>query len=435
MPMESSVTYGKNGAAELTVELDAQDLVHWLGVAEQALSSQVSVDGFRKGKVPSDLLRKHVGESGIREAALQEALQGSFAQVIREKELDVLKTDALNIKQNTPEKLVYSVTLTLVPEFVLPDLKTIRVVSRPVQVDDQEVADAVETIRTMRATFTAKEGPAQNGDRVEVDFSAMLGGKPVQGGESKNHPLVIGGKSFIPGFEEQLVGMTAGQEKRFSLKAPEEYFQKELAGKTLDFSVTVKNVQTVQLPELNDAFVQTLGAFKDVAQLRGNIRDGIAQEKEVKEKQRVRLEILDHIVGKATIPVPRELVAEQLDAMLAQFDRSLHEKGMELGMYLAHVGKTQEQLREEWTSGAEKQARISLVVRKIAAANHISAAPEEVEQAVNEAVQALLVRGQLDKENLNLSEVRRSIAERIVHEKTLDFVEEQCVAPEGATAA
>ncbi len=418
---------GKN-VVELTVELDASDLIRYVKEARQDLSERLVIDGFRKGKVPAEQAEKHLGESQIREAALQRALQGSFAEVVKDQNFDVMRTTDLSVKENTKEKLSYTVLLTLFPEFSLPDLKTIRVSRQDIQVTDREVHQTLETVRTMRAEFTDKEGPVQDGDRVEVDFTVAVGGKPVQGGESKNHPLVIGGKSFIPGFEEQLVGMNKNQEKKFALKAPGDYFQHELAGKNLDFTVTVRTIQAVRLPEVSDAFAQGLGAFKTVEELRENIRGNLSEEKQRKEKQRIRLEILEAIIKEVQIPIPDVLVGEQLDGMVEQFDHTLHEKGMELNIYLARIGKTQEQLRNDWKKDAEKQARITLILQKVAKVNHIIVEPAEVDEAANEMVQMLLVRGQLNREELNIEELRRNIKEHLASEKALEFIEKSCTA-------
>ena len=426
--MQTSLKEKGNNTVELTVELDAGDLIRYIKEARQDLSEHLVIDGFRKGKVPAEQAEKHLGESQIREAALQRALQGSFAEVVKNRNLDVLRTTDLSVKENTKEKLVYTVLLALFPEFSLPDLKTVKVSRQDVQVTDQEVQQTLETVRTMRAEFADKEGPVQNGDRVEVDFLVTMGGKRVQGGESKNHPLVIGGKSFIPGFEEQLVGMNKNQEKKFALKAPDDYFQHELAGKDLDFTVTIKTIQAVNLPEVSDTFAQSLGVFKTVGELRENIRGNITEGKQRKERQRVRLEILDLIIKATQIPIPDMLIGEQLDSMVEQFDRTLHEKGMELNIYLARIGKTQDQLRNDWKKDAEKQARIALILQKVAKANHIVVEPAEVDEAANEMVQMLLVRGQLNREELNVEELRRNIREQLASEKTLEFIEKSCAA-------
>ncbi|MBX4211689.1 MAG: trigger factor, partial [Candidatus Yanofskybacteria bacterium] len=328
---------------------------------------------------------------------------------------------------NTAEKLQYTVKLHLYPTFTLPELEQFKVAKKEVQVEDSEINETLETVRNSRATFQDKEGTAEQGDRVEVDFNINVEGKPLEGGESKNHPLIIGGKSFIPGFEDQLVGMKKDEEKQFLLQAPKEYFHKDVAGKELDVKVKLNKVQSVTLPIIDDAFVKSLGSFTDLEQLKSSIREGIKQEKNSKEQQRVRLEVLDAIIKKADIEVPGELVKDQLDTMVANFDADLHRRGLELNMYLAHLGKTEEDMRKEWKPEAERQVKIVLILHKIARDHNITATNEEVDQAASELVQALVGRGEASLQEIDIDGVRRNIRDRLMNDKTLEFLEKTCI--------
>lgn len=433
--MQSNITPIKDWKTTLTVELDQTELRRYIEQVEAQAVAEVEVDGFRKGKVPKDMARKHIDQQQLLQAALEQALHRSLSLAISEQSLDVLRVSDLSVKENTAEKLLYSVVLTVMPEIKTPDLSEVTVSRKPVDVTDDEIGQTLGMIRESRASFNPKDGIAAIGDRVEVDFTVKEGDKVIDGGESKNHPVVLGGNKFIPGFEDQLTGMKKGEQKSFSLTAPKDYFHKDIAGKKLDFSVTVREVQTVEKPELTDAFAQGVGQFQNLDQLKGSIREGIYAEKREKETQRVRLEILDHLIKKADVPAPDFMIEDQLNAMVAGFDRDLHERGMEMGMYLAHLNKTQDDLRKEWHDEAAKQVRISLLVHAIAKEKNLLAEEAEIEEAFNQMVQMMVARGTTDPASIDAENVKQNIRERLTTEKTLNFIEGICAKEEKSTKA
>jgi len=413
---------------EANIALDGDEVQGYLRKAREALAGEVTVQGFRKGKAPADVAGREVGDRAVREAALEMALSESFTRATAEKGWDIARTDGLKVAKNDDSGLAYDITVRLWPPVTLPDLGTVRVPRKPVEVSARELDEALDTILNMRATFLDKTGPAAAGDRVEVDFDAAVAGVPVEGGSSRNHPLVIGGRSFMPGFEEQLVGLTAGDEKKFSLKAPDDYYEPKLAGKTVDFTVTLRRVQAVLKPAADDAFAQSLGKFRTLEELRSSLKDGIAGEKESKEQQRLRLAILDAIVAAAQVPAPASMVAEELDEMVHRFGHDLRDRGLELGMYLAKLGKTEDQLRKDWQPEAERQVRIMLVLRQSARDNGIAVPPEELEAALRDTVAALIRTGQATEEQVDPERIRAALSERILRDKVLQFLESRCAA-------
>jgi trigger factor len=260
-----------------------------------------------------------------------------------------------------------------------------------------------------------------------VDFDASLDGSPLDGGSSRNHPLIIGGKSFMPGFEEELVGLAAGMSKEFSLTAPADYYEPKLAGKRVEFTVTLKRVQAVLKPAVDDAFARTIGQFADLAALRASITAGIRKEKEEKEHQRVRAAILDAIIAGIELPTPEFMVRQELDAMLVRFDRDLQRRGLALPMYLARIGTTEEKIKAGWRTDAERQVRMALVLRQLAKERPAPIAPEELDAAVQATV-AELARGGQDVQQMDLETLRAAIAERMVRDGLLALLERECAA-------
>ncbi|MDP2648004.1 MAG: trigger factor [Candidatus Yanofskybacteria bacterium] len=424
--MQTNLKPIDNWTKELHIELDRSDLLTYIKETEKEFSSEVAVDGFRKGKAPQELMNQKLDKAKVLENALAKALEGSLAKALSEQQLDVRKVTDLKMEENTAEALRYNVKLHLFPEFSLPELNSVKAVKKEVSVGDKELQETLESVRNSRATFQPKEGPAAQGDRVEVDFQVLVDGKPLEGGESKNHPLIIGGKSFIPGFEEKLIGMAGEEAREFSLTAPDDYFQKEIAGKKLDFKVTMRKVQSVELPELNDAFAKTLGSFENLEQLKTNVKEGLLQEKKDKERQKMRLEILDALIGKSKIELPLAMVQEQIDTMVANFDADLHRRNLELNMYLAHLSKSIEDLRKEWQPEAERQLKIGLVIRKVAKEQNIQVLEEEVDKTAAEMLQSFIARGELNPNEMDPEALKASVRDRLINERTLEYIEKEC---------
>ncbi|MEK7194644.1 MAG: trigger factor [Patescibacteria group bacterium] len=426
--MQASTKELKTGSLQLTVTLDHEDLAPYVSQAEKELASQIQVDGFRPGKVPVEEVRKRLDKETVCHTALEIALEKSLSLALDEKKIEARKVADLKIEENNADKLSYTITIHPFPDIKsIPELASVSVERKPVEVTQKEMEDALEVIRGSRSKFMAKDGPAESGDRVEVDFAVRLDGKVIDGGESKNHPLIIGGKSFLPGFEEALIGLKAGEEKEFALQVPADYFHKPIAGKSLQASVTVKSVQKVEKPELTDDFAKTLGSFNGLEDIRERVRGGIKEEKSAKERQRVRLAILDSLTEKAEITVSDSAINDQLEGMLDDFDRDLHSRGLELGMYLAHLGKTQDDIKKDWRKDAEKQVKIAAVLHKITKDNNISASGAEIDTELAQAVQSAAANGQLTPNQIDLGVLRRSVSDRIVTEKTLLFLENACV--------
>ncbi len=425
--METKIKPIDNWTDELEVSLNKSDLGTYIQKVEKDLSAEIAVDGFRKGKAPKELMQQKLDQTKVRELALARALESSLATAIAEQKLDVRKVTDLKMEENSAQALRYSVRLHIFPQVTLPKLTSVTVEQKDISVNEKEIEDTLESVRNSRAVFHDKTGAAAQGDRVEVDFQVSINGKPLEGGDSKNHPLIIGGRNFIPGFEDKLVGMHSNEEKEFTITAPDDYFQKELVGKKLDFKVKVHKIQSVELPTLNNAFIQTLGAFKDLNQLRGNIREGLYEEKKDKEQQRMRLEILDGLIKQINIKLPPAMVQEQLDIMVTNFDADLHRRGLELNMYLAHLGKTLDDLKKDWIAEAERQVKISLIIRKVAKDQKIAISADEVEQTASTMVQSLIARGEMNPSEMDIEALKTSVRDRLVNEKTLEYIEKICV--------
>jgi trigger factor len=425
--MTSTLKKLEQNKYELLIEVGHEELARYINLAESRIAQGLKLDGFRQGKAPRDLIRKEVGDQAILEEGLDIALKDSLAKTLEKENIDALKISDLNIKENSASKLLYSVKVTLFPAITLGNLQDFKVTRKDVAVDKKDIDDAMEFIRVSRAKTIPKKDPIQKGDRVELDFEVTSNGLPVEGGVSKNHPLVVGDNKFIPGFEDNLIGMKEGEEKTFSLVAPKDYFHKSVAGKDLDFKVKVLAVQEVRKPELSDDFAKSIGRFSGLKEMEENISEGILEEKKTKERQRLRLEILAGIAAKSKIELPEDMVQERLNEMVIRFDEELHQKGMELSIYLAHLNKTEDELRKDWRSEAEKQVTYALLLKKIAKDRDIKPSPEELQMETERMLQTMSMRGELDKDNINIEGLREAIAGDLTNEKVFAYLEQNYI--------
>lgn len=423
---------------ELTVELDKQDLLKYVDKTEKRLARELKVEGFRPGKAPQEMVRKTVGEEALRQETMETAIRMSLAEVLDREKLDIIDRGDLKIKENPADKLVYQIMLTLFPEVKLGEYKGLVIKRGEISVGDEEVKKVIDDVMRSRATLAEVDRPAQTGDRVEVDFEVKDGGQTIEGGKSQNHPIILGEEKFMPGFENSIVGLKKGETKSFSLTVPKDYYQKTIAGKLLNFEVKVNKVEDRVLPRLDNEFAKSVGRFSSVSELEASIKQGLMAEKEIKERDRARLAILQRVVDESKTELPKLLVERQLDSLISGFDNELHQNGLELGLYLAHIGKTQDQLRTEWRSRAENQVKINLIARAIAQAEKLRVSEDDVETELQAVLQSYLTgrmpgvaprpdasgpTGPEALEKVNTEDLRRQISDAMLSERVFEFLE------------
>ncbi|MBI4160421.1 MAG: trigger factor [Candidatus Yanofskybacteria bacterium] len=391
--MDTSIKNLSDSQAELTVTLEKNELLGYIDKTEKELARGLRLDGFRPGKAPKDAVRKELGENAVRQEALELAVKTSLEKAIVTEKLDVIDQLDLKIKENNSDKLTYQASFLIMPQIQIGPHRDLGVKKYDIDVSQEEVTDVIKEITKSRAVVKEVDRSADKNDRVEIDFTVRDGGTVIDGGKSENHPVVIGENKFVPGFEDKLIGMTVGETRNFPLPIPEDYYHKKIAGKNLDFEVTLKKVVEVSTPSLDDNFARSVGNFESISELEQNIKQGLVMEKEQKEKERVRRVILEKIAVQTKVDLPRILIDRQVEAMTSDLDKDLHQKGLELGPYLAQLGKTQEEFKKDLTKRAEVEVKHALITRTIAKEEKIDVSPEEVESEVQTMIQQLMLRG------------------------------------------
>lgn len=360
------------------------------------LSEENDIEGFRRGKAPYEIVKNRFGEMMIYERAAELAIRQNYIELLKKAAADAQKKEFVPIgrpeititKLAPGNDLEFKVKMVLLPEVELPDYKSIasKVLKqkKEIAVSEEEIQKTLDWIRESRAPLVTVGRAAQKGDIAEIDFEIKKDGLKVEGGESKNHPLTLGRGGFLPGFEDQITGMKSGEEKIFTLTVPESWHDKTLAGKKLEFKVLLKLVQEKIIPELNDESVKSLGNFSSVEDLKKNIRDGLTQEKEAREKQKIRSAIVEGIAAPLKTEIPEVLLTSELAKMLHELKNGIENMQMDWADYLLHIKKSEEDLKKEWRGEAEKRVKAALVLRAMAREEKIEPSEEEVKIAADQ---------------------------------------------------
>ena len=380
---------------EFEVTVKWEEWEKYLDIVASEISQEIKIPGFRPGKAPRNMVAQKVGEGLLLNNAAEKAVQKSYINFITKEKLDVLGSPKVEIEKIEMEKdLVYKVIVAVMPSAVVNDAykKAVKKVNeefaeKSLEVTAEEIAQELEKIANSRVKLVTVNRAIGKDDSVEIDFVVLVDNVPIENGTSKNHPLVIGKGVFIPGFEENLIGMREGEEKEFELNFPEKYHKKDLAGKLAKFRVTVKLVQERQVPEIGDDFAKSLGDFADLAALKQNIEKGIKEEKEEKHKEERRTKILDKIVEHVDVDLPEVMIKEEINKMMLEFDQQIQSMGMNLEQYLGQLKKEKKDLEKDWEPQAEKRVKSALALREIVRMEEIVVDTAEVEAEMNKTLQ------------------------------------------------
>ncbi|MDD5110164.1 MAG: trigger factor [Patescibacteria group bacterium] len=372
------------GKAEITVELSTEEYQPFLQKAAAAISEQISFPGFRPGKAPYAVVMERVGEAKLWEEALEPAVRKTFAPALDEAKLVSVGSPEIAIQKLAPGNPVsYRATVNLLPEVELADLSKISIARRAPEVSDAELQRTLDDIRKLHRTEALVLRPAQSNDKVEINLQTFLDNVAVDAGQSNALPLVLGENRFIPGFEQQIIGLSAGQEKTFSLQMPADYHNRMVAGKTVEFRVKVLSVFELKLPELTEDFAKSLGRFTSLDDLRQKIRATMLDDATAKEDERLENEILDVIIPKSKFSdIPDLLVTTETKNMIAELEEQIKQRGIPFEEYLAHMKKSREQLLLDFTPQALKRIKGALITREIAQQQKTEVSEAEVDAAI-----------------------------------------------------
>ncbi|MBW8350234.1 trigger factor [Bacillus sp. IITD106] len=367
----------------LTVEVDAATVNNGLDVAFKKVSKQVNIPGFRKGRIPRSMFEKRFGVESLYQDALDAILPDAYISAIEETGIEPIDRPDIEIEQMEKGKeLIFKATVQVKPEVKLGEYKGLEVEKMDTEVTDEDVDAELKQLQERQAELVVKEeGEVADGDTVVIDFEGFVDNEPFEGGKSENYSLEIGSGSFIPGFEEQLIGAKTGEEKDVEVTFPEEYHAEELAGKPAVFKVKVHEIKSKELPELDDEFAQDVSEEAEtLEQLKESIKNRLVESKKNEAEQKLRDELVEKATENAEVDIPEVMVETEVDRMLKEFEQRLQMQGMTLDLYFQFSGQDEDALRGQMKEDAEKRVRTNLTLEAIAKAENIEADDEAAEE-------------------------------------------------------
>ncbi|MFA6105593.1 MAG: trigger factor [Patescibacteria group bacterium] len=407
---------------ELTFTVTPAEYQKDIEGAAVRLSERAAIKGFRPGKAPYEIVKQQVGELKILEEAAEKIVQRLYFEAIKTEKAAAIGMPQIHVEKLAPgNDFVFTATVALLPNVKLPDLKTISVKSELKVAGDKDVDEALGHIQKMQPKEEPKDGPATKDDKMTIDMQMFLDRVPVEGGQAKNHQVYLSEAHYIPGLAEQLVGLKKADTKEFSLPFPKEHYQKHLAGKVIDFKISVNDVYSLTYATLDDEFAKTLGQ-ESLAKLKELLLANISRENEEREKRRFEEALLEQIIEKSKFDeLPTLLVDSEKKKMFFELKHDLQRRGIEMDKYLSDIKKSEEQIYKDFAEGADKRARAALVSRQVAVENNISVSKEELEKEIAEI--KLAYPGDVNvEENLKRPEVLETVASTVQNRKVVDFL-------------
>lgn len=365
----------------LTVEVPATEVNKGLDQAFKKVVKDVQAPGFRKGKMPRKMFEKMYGVEALYNEALDFILPDAYANAVEEAEIEPVDRPEIDIEQMEKGKdLIFTATVTVKPEVKLGDYKGLEVNRQETEVTDEEIEEQLKDRQQAFAELVLKEdGEVEDGDTVKLDFKGFAEGEAFEGGEAQDFDLEIGSGSFIPGFEEQMVGMKVGEEKEIEVTFPEEYHAAELAGKPATFEVKVHEIKTKEIPELDDELAKEIDEeVESLDALRTKMKEQTLEEKKQASETALRDDLVEAAARNAEIDIPQAMIDAEIERMMSEFEQRLQQQGMNLELYFQFSGQDKDALEEQMKDDALSRVRVSLTLEAIGKEESIEVAEEDV---------------------------------------------------------
>ncbi|MDF0726731.1 trigger factor [Cytobacillus sp. S13-E01] len=370
----------------LTIEVDADKVNLGIDEAFKKVVKQVNVPGFRKGKMPRNLFEKKFGVESLYQDALDIILPDAYANAIDEAGIEPVDRPEIDIEQmEKGQNLIFTAKVTVKPEVKLGQYKNLEVEKIDPTVTDEDVENELKSIQERHAELVVKEeGSVENGNTVVIDFEGYVDGEAFEGGTAENYTLEIGSGTFIPGFEEQLVGLEAGAQKDVEVSFPEEYHAENLAGKLATFKVKLHEIKAKELPALDDELAKDAdNEVETLAELKAKTKQRLEETKKNEAENSLRDTVIEKAAANAEVDIPEAMVNTELDRMLKEFEQRLQMQGMNMDLYFQFSGQDENALREQMKDDAGKRVRINLTLEAIAKEENIEVTDEEVTEELD----------------------------------------------------
>lgn len=419
----------ENNTAVLTIEVDAAAFNAAVDKVYRRTRNSLSVPGFRKGKAPRKLVEKMYGSGVFYEDAINEVYPDALEAAVKEAELDVVGYPKLNIESVGAEGLVFTAEVGLRPEAKLGQYKGIAAPKDAVEVTDADVESELQPLVSRATSIVEVERPAQAGDTANIDFEGFKDGVAFAGGKGTNYDLKLGSNTFIPGFEDQVVGMSAGEEKDVNVTFPEDYGAAELAGAAVVFKVKCNAVKEEQVPVIDDEFAKDVSEFETLDELKADLRKKVAERKEKAAEDAFKAAVMSQVIEGAEIEVPDTMVDYEVDKQLQNYEARLQGSGMNLEQYLQMMGTTLEAFRAQNKPGALQSIKSDLVLSAVVKAEGIEASEEEIAAEVKRLAEEY----GMEAEKITAALSNEQLAQGVKLDKAAKLIYDSAVVAEPST--
>ena len=416
----------EHNMAKLTIEVSAEEVEKALQAAYLKERSKISLPGFRKGKVPRQMIEKMYGPEVFYDEAANNMIPDAYAKAYDESELDIVSQPKIEVVQMEKGKpFIFTAEVATKPEVTLGDYKGLKVDKVSTRVTQKEVDEEIEKERERNArTIEVTDRAVQDKDEVTLDFEGFVDGVAFEGGKGEDYPLTIGSGSFIPGFEEQLIGAEIDKEVEVNVTFPKEYHSEELAGKDATFKCTVHTIKAKELPELDDEFASEVSECETMDAYRAEVKKNIKERKERTGKEKKENQAVDQAIENAQMDIPEAMIEFQVRQMADDFARRIQQQGLTVEQYFQFTGMTAEKMMEEMRPQAEKSIKTRLVLEAIVKAENIEVSDERVEEELTKMAEAYQMEVEKLKEFMGENEKKQIKEDLAVQEAITLLVNE-----------
>ena len=376
--------------AKLTIEVSAEDLDKAMEKAYQKQKSRISLPGFRKGKAPRKMIESMYGKGVFMEDAVNSLVPQEYTKALGECDLEIVSQPEINVTQMEPGKaLIFTADVAVKPEVTLGDYKGVEVPKSEIAVTDEEVDAEVKKEQDKNArTVAVEDRAAANGDITTIDFEGVVDGVAFEGGKGTDYALTLGSGTFIPGFEDQLVGANTGDHVEVKVTFPEEYQAKELAGKEAVFQCDVKKIETKEVPELDDEFAKDVSEFDTLAEYKEDVKKKLTEKKEKEARTAKENAAVDKAIENAQMDIPELMTKTECRQMMDDFSRRMQQQGLSMEQYFQFTGQSMDKMMEDMKPQALKRIQTRLVLEKVAEAENIQPSEEEITEEIQKMADA-----------------------------------------------
>ena len=409
---------------EMIVEVDGETFEKAVEAGYKKQVKRINIQGFRKGKAPRRIIEKMYGSEVFYEDAMQDCYPEALYDASKEANIKIVKVESLEALEAGKEGFTFKAEVIVEPEIEIDNYKGIEVEKLSTEVTDELVDEEIEKVRDRNSRIvTVDDRPAQDGDTVVIDFDGYVDGEQFDGGMAENYNLVLGSNSFIPGFEEQIVGHSTDEEFSIFVTFPESYQVEELAGEEAEFKIKLHEIKTKELPEVDDEFVKDVSEKETLDEYKEELKETIAERLKDDAEKDVNDKIADSLIELVEGDIPEAMFDNQTNEMIRDFDMRLRSQGMDMKTYMEYMGMTNDSLKEAYREGAEKRVKLRLALEAIARKEGLEATEEDI----NAEYEKLSEAYKTDLEKVKSSIPAENLAEDIKVQKALDLVKENAV--------